>query len=151
MNAAYTNTPVTTTAFAIGASLLAPIFQGGRLRANVQLTEERQAELVENYRKTVLVALQEVEDALAAIRGSMQRVTDLTTAFEEARNAFRLSRVQYEAGAIDFSTLLDAQRTQFIAEDNLAIARFDRLIAAVNLVRALGGGWVERPYPIQFD
>ena len=149
LDAAYTNTPITTTTTAIGASLLAPIFQGGRLRANVRLTEERKAELVEEYRKTVLVALQEVEDALAAVRGSRQRVVQLTTGFQEARNAFRLSRIQYEAGAIDFSTLLDAQRTQFVAEDNLALARFDRLIAAVNLVHALGGGWIERPNPEQ--
>ena len=141
MNAAYTNTPVTTTAFAVGASLLAPIFQGGRLRANVQLTEERQLELVENYRKTILVALQEVEDALAAIRGSMQRVTDLTTAFEEARNAFRLLRVQYEAGAIDFSTLLDAQRTANDAELAYPRNRQARLAASVDLMKSLGGGW----------
>ena len=147
LDAAITNTPVTTTMTAIGASLLAPIFQGGRLRANVRLTEERKAELIEDYRETVLVALQQVEDALAAVRGARQRVAQLTTSFAEARNAFRLSRVQYEAGAIDFSTLLDAQRTQFVAEDNLALARFDRLIAAVNLVRALGGGWVENHVP----
>jgi outer membrane protein TolC len=101
--------------------------------------------LVEIYRKTVLVALQEVEDALAAVRGARRRVEQLATSFQEARNAYRLSRVQYEAGAIDFTTLLDAQRTQFEAEDSLAIARFERLVAAVDLVRALGGGWVESP------
>jgi NodT family efflux transporter outer membrane factor (OMF) lipoprotein len=145
LEAAITNTPVTTTTTIIGSSLLAPIFQGGRLRANVRLTEARKAELVETYRKTVLVALQEVEDALAAVRSAGQRVTNLSTALQEARNAFRLSRIQYEAGAIDFSTLLDAQRTLFLAEDDLAIARFDRLIAAVELVRALGGGWIEKP------
>jgi NodT family efflux transporter outer membrane factor (OMF) lipoprotein len=145
LDAAFTNTPVKTTTTAIGASLLAPIFQGGRLRANVRLTEERKAELVETYRKTVLVALQEVEDALAAIKGSRQRVAQLTTSFQEARNAYRLSRVQYEAGAIDFTTLLDAQRTQIVAEDNLALARFERLAAVVDLIRALGGGWVEKP------
>jgi multidrug efflux system outer membrane protein len=147
LDAAITNTPITTTTTAIGASLLAPIFQGGRLRANVQLTEERKAELVENYRKTVLVALQQVEDALAAAKWSTERVEQLTSAFAEARNAYRLSRIQYEAGAIDFTTLLDAQRTQFEAEDSLAIARFERLIAAVNLVQALGGGWVEKSWP----
>jgi NodT family efflux transporter outer membrane factor (OMF) lipoprotein len=145
LDAAITNTPVTTTTTIIGASILAPIFQGGRLRANVRLTEARKAELVETYRKTVLVALQQVEDALAAVRSAAQRVSDLSTALQEARSAYRLSRIQYEAGAIDFSTLLDAQRTLFIAEDNLAIARFDRLIAAVDLVHALGGGWIEKP------
>ena len=101
------------------------------------------AELVEAYRKTYLVALKEVEDALAAVRSARQRVIQLTTALEEARNAYRLQRIQYEAGAIDFQTLLDAQRTLFDTDDNLALARFDRLNAAVALIQALGGGWVE--------
>jgi multidrug efflux system outer membrane protein len=143
LDAAIANNPVTTT-ISLGSSLLAPIFQGGRLRAGVRLSEARKAELVEVYRKTVLVALQEVEDALAAVRAAQQRIAALGTALEEARNAYRLSRIQYEAGAIDFQTLLDAQRTLFNAEEDLAFARFDRLVAAVELVRALGGGWVEQ-------
>jgi NodT family efflux transporter outer membrane factor (OMF) lipoprotein len=144
LDAAISSDPLTKT-ISIGSSLLAPIFQGGRLRAGVKLSEARKAELVEAYRKTVLVALQEVEDALAAVRSSQSRVSELTVALEEARNAYRLQRVQYEAGAIDFQTLLDAQRTLFDADENLALARFDRLVAAVALIQALGGGWVERP------
>jgi multidrug efflux system outer membrane protein len=143
LDAAIATDPLTKT-ISIGSSLLAPIFQGGRLRAGVKLSEARKAELVEIYRKTVLVALQEVEDALAAVRSAQQRVSDLTTALQEARNAYNLSRTQYEAGSIDFQTLLDAQRTLFVEEDRLALARFDRLFAAVQLIRALGGGWVEQ-------
>jgi outer membrane protein TolC len=140
--AAIATDPVTTT-ISLGSNLLAPIFQGGRLKAGVRLSEARKAELVEVYRKTVLVGLQEVEDAIAAIRAAQQRVSALTTALAEARSAYRLSRIQYEAGAIDFLTLLDAQRTLFESEESLALARFDRLTATVELVRALGGGWVE--------
>jgi outer membrane protein, multidrug efflux system len=143
LDAAIASDPLTKT-ISIGSSLLAPIFQGGRLKAGVRLSEARKAELVEVYRKTVLVGLREVEDALAAVRSAQKRVAELTTALEEARNAYRLQRVQYEAGAIDFQTLLDAQRTLFEADENLALARFDRLIAAVELIRALGGGWVEQ-------
>jgi NodT family efflux transporter outer membrane factor (OMF) lipoprotein len=150
LDAAVATDPLTTT-IAIGSSLLAPIFQGGRLRAGVKLSEARKAELVEAYRKTVLVALQEVEDALAAVKAAQQRVADLSIALNEARSAYRLSRVQYEAGAIDFQTLLDAQRTLFVAEEALAIARFDRLAAAVQLVRALGGGWVEQQAALRSD
>jgi NodT family efflux transporter outer membrane factor (OMF) lipoprotein len=142
LDAAIATDPVTTT-IALGSNILAPIFQGGRLKAGVRLSEARKAELVEVYRKTVLVGLQEVEDAIAAIRAAQQRVSALTTALGEARSAYRLSRIQYEAGAIDFLTLLDAQRTLFEAEESLALARFDRLTATVELVRALGGGWVE--------
>jgi multidrug efflux system outer membrane protein len=143
LDAAIATDPLTKT-ISIGSSLLAPIFQGGRLKAGVKLSEARKAELVEIYRKTVLVALQEVEDALAAIRSAQQRFSDLTTALQESRNAYNLSRTQYEAGSIDFQTLLDAQRTLFADEERLALARFDRLFAAVQLIRALGGGWVEQ-------
>jgi NodT family efflux transporter outer membrane factor (OMF) lipoprotein len=144
LSAAISANPVTTVLNA-GSSLLAPIFQGGRLRAGVALSEAEKAEIVEIYRKTVLVALQEVEDALAAIRSAQRRVSELNTALNEARTAYRLSRERYEAGAIDFQTLLDAQRTLFNAEDSLVFARYDRLIAAVELIRALGGGGVDPP------
>jgi multidrug efflux system outer membrane protein len=142
VDAAIASDPLTKT-ISIGSALLAPIFHGGRLRAGVKLSEARKAELVEAYRKTYLVALREVEDALAAVRSAQQRVAQLSTALEEARNAYRLQRIQYEAGAIDFQTLLDAQRTLFDTDENLAVSRFDRLIAAVALIQALGGGWVE--------
>ena len=142
VDAAISSDPLTKT-ISIGSALLAPIFHGGRLKAGVKLSEARKAELVEDYRKTYLVALREVEDALAAVRSARQRVAELGTALEEARNAYRLQRIQYEAGAIDFQTLLDAQRTLFDTDDNLALARFDRLNAAVALIQALGGGWVE--------
>ena len=79
------------------------------------------------------------------MRAARDRVVALTTALEESRSAYRLSRIQYEAGAIDFQTLLDAQRTLFLAEDTLAIARFERLSAIVDLMQSLGGGWVEEP------
>jgi outer membrane protein, multidrug efflux system len=143
LDAAVANNPVTTT-LSLSSSLLAPIFQGGRLKAGVRLSEARKAELVEIYRKTFLVALREVEDALAAIRSARQRVFELTIALQEARSAYGFSRTQYEAGTIDFQTLLDAQRTLLNAEDSLALAHFDRLIVAVELIRALGGGWAER-------
>lgn len=143
LEAAIANNPVTTT-ISIGSSLLAPIFQGGRLKAGVRLSEARKAELVEAYRQTVLVALREVEDALAGIRSARQRYSELRIALQEARNAYDLSRLQYEAGAIDFQNVLDAQRTLFDVEDSLAVARFDRLTAAVELIRALGGAWVEQ-------
>lgn len=142
VDAAISSDPLTKT-ISIGSALLAPIFHGGRLKAGVQLSEARMIELVEAYRKTYLVALREVEDALAAVRSARQRVAELSIALDEARNSYRLQRIQYEAGAIDFQTLLDAQRTLFDTDDNLALSRFDRLNAAVALIRALGGGWIE--------
>ena len=108
------------------------------------LSEARKAELVETYHRAVLVALQEVENALAAVEGAQQRFADLTIALRESRKAHKMSRTRYGVGSIDYQTLLDAQRTLLANEDSLALARFDRLIGTVALIRALGGGWGEQ-------
>lgn len=125
----------------LAASILAPIFDGGRLRAQVALSEAQRLELLEDYRGIVLEAFADVEDALAAVRGTREREAGLDTAATEARRAFALAETQYRAGAIDLFELLDAQRTLFSAEDALAGARLDRLAGLVALYRALGGGW----------
>lgn len=128
-------------AVAFAGTLTAPIFEGGRLRGEVERTEARETELVESYRQTILTSFQEVEDALAAIKSAQQRVESLTIAAEEARKAYQISRERYLAGAIDFLTLLNTQTSQLQAEDNLAQARLDQFAASVDLYKALGGGW----------
>lgn len=127
----------------IGLSALAPIFDGGRLRARVRLSEAQRLELAQAYRGTVLQALADVEDALTAVRRTREREALLGTAVTEARRAFALAEAQYRAGAIDLLDLLDAQRTLFSAEDAFASARLDRLSGLADLYRALGGGWSE--------
>jgi multidrug efflux system outer membrane protein len=125
----------------IGLSALAPIFEGGRLRAQVELSEAQRLELIEAYRGIVLEALADVEDALNAVRRTREREAALATAATEARRAFALAEAQYRAGAIGLLELLDTQRTLFSTEDSLASARFDRLSGLADLYRALGGGW----------
>jgi multidrug efflux system outer membrane protein len=142
LEAAIEGNPVATS-LSIGSALLAPIFHGGRLRAGVRLSEARKTELVENYKTTLLGALRDVEDALAAVSSARRRFVDLAVSVRESRNAYQQSRVRYEAGSDDFQTVLDAQRTLFEAEDSLAVARYERVIAAIQLIRALGGGWSE--------
>lgn len=129
------------TAMSLAAALSAPIFQGGRLEGGVEQATARQAELAENYRKTVLVSFQEVEDALAAVRSAQAREQLLAIAVREARSSYDLSRQQYDAGAIDFQRLLDTQTALLSAQDSHAQARLERLLAAVDLYKALGGGW----------
>lgn len=129
-------------ATSLAGSLLAPIFEGGRLKGELQLSEAKQAELVETYRKTVLTAFQEVEDALSAVRTSQLRRTALETAVEQARRAYQISRQRFDAGAIDFITLLNTQSAQLQAEDALAQAKLDQINASVDLFKALGG-WTE--------
>jgi NodT family efflux transporter outer membrane factor (OMF) lipoprotein len=133
------------TAFGIAAGLAAPIFQGGRLEGGVELATAVQRELVENYRKTVLVSFQEVEDALAATKASADRERAFGTAARESTRAYQLSRELFDAGAYDFQALLDAQRDELSARDSFSQSRSQRLIAAVDLYLALGGGWSSKP------
>lgn len=128
-------------ALALAASAAAPIFKGGQLQGGVDRARARQAELAENYRGTVITSMREVEDALSAAKAARQREVSLATAMEEARKAYSLSRDLYEAGAIDYQTMLDAERTKLSAEDSHASVRLELLSAAVDLYKALGGGW----------
>ena len=103
--------------------------------------KERQKELAENYRKVVLTSFQEVEDAMAALKAAHLRETSLATALSEARKAYDLSRQQYEAGAIDFQSVLNTQDALLSAQDSYAQTRLEALTASVDLYKALGGGW----------
>src|SRR5450759_3431705 len=130
-----------TATLAIGASLLQPIFDGGRLRAQVDVVASRERELVENYRKAVLAALSDVESALAAGGRTAEQELLQEKVVEQARLALRLAEIRYREGADDLLTVLDAQRTLFQAEDQLAQIRLSRLQASVGLFKALGGAW----------
>ncbi|MDO8596655.1 MAG: TolC family protein, partial [Sulfuricaulis sp.] len=132
-----------TVALAIGASLLQPIFDGGRLRAQVDVAASRERELVENYRKFILAALADVESALAAGSRSVEQEVLQGQVLVQARLALRLAEIRYREGADDLLTVLDAQRTLFQAEDQLAQIRLSRLQASVGLFKALGGGWTD--------
>ena len=123
------------------SALLAPIFEGGSLFGNLTLTEARKAELVETYRKTILTSYGEVEDALAAERASAARETAYKTAMDEAQKAYDISMLRYKAGSIDFQTVIDSQNTLLQAQQNFADSMNERLSAAVDLFKALGGGW----------
>lgn len=124
----------------LGASALAPIFHGGALRSEVERTQAREAELVAQYRSAVLTAYGEVSDALDAQRQSALRSTALDRAAAAARDAYAGARARFDAGAVDYQTLLDVQRSLILTEDAAASARLDRFTAAVSLYRALGGG-----------
>jgi len=130
-----------TATLALGASLLQPIFDGGRLRAQVDVAASRERELVENYRKAVFAALADVESALAAGGRTAEQELLQEQVVEQARVALRLAEIRYREGVDDLLTALDAQRTLFQAEDQLAQIRLSRLQASVGLFKALGGAW----------
>jgi len=135
----FLNSPTAT--LAIGAALLQPIFDGGRLRAQVDVATSRERELVENYRKVILAALADVESALAAGGRTAAQELLQEQVVEQARVALRLAEIRYREGADDLLTVLDAQRTLFQGEDQLAQIRLARLQSSVGLFKALGGAW----------
>jgi NodT family efflux transporter outer membrane factor (OMF) lipoprotein len=122
-----------------GASLLAPIFDGGRLRGQLAFASASQIESVELYRRALLVALREGEDALAAVAQSRRREALLAQAVEEARTTARLRRLQFIEGEADLRDVLEAQRFLVQVEDARAITLQERMNAAIDLYRAMGG------------
>jgi len=131
----------TTAAIGIAASLLQPIFDGGHLRGEKAIAESRERELVETYRKAILASFDDVEQALAGTSRLGQQEQLQEGVQTSARESLRLAEVRYKAGADDLLTVLDAQRTLFAAQDQLAQVQLNRLQAAVSLYKALGGGW----------
>jgi NodT family efflux transporter outer membrane factor (OMF) lipoprotein len=127
--------------YTIAADVLGVIFDGGRLSGQRDIAIARKQELVENYRKTVLVAFQDVEDALAGTEHFEAEQKALFQASIHAREAYRLAEKRYFYGAADFTTVLDAQRAYLAAELSLDPARFAWAASVVGLYRALGGGW----------
>jgi multidrug efflux system outer membrane protein len=122
-------------------SLAQTLFDGGRLRNQVSLTESQRRALLETYRNAVLGSLKEVEDALSNIdRNRNSEIAQLEIRDEAART-LRLSELRYRQGADDITTVLDAQRTLFSAQDTLVQLRLARLTSALDLFKALGGGW----------
>ncbi len=123
-----------------GSSLLAPIFSGGRLRGELLTASGLQRESVETYRRALLAGLSETEDALAGVAQSDMRISLLADTIVVARTTARLARRQYVEGAADLQIVLNAERGALDVEDAYAVALQDRLEAAINLYRALGGG-----------
>lgn len=130
-------------AFTLGlsSSIVQTVFDGGRLRAQVGVSEAQQRVLVETYRAAVNAALKEVEDALGNGGLAREQEASQQAIRDEAQRSLRLSELRYREGADDLLSVLDAQRTLFAATDSLAQQRLARLTAAVDLAKALGGGW----------
>ena len=128
-----------------GAAAAAPIFNAGRTRANVRLAESVQRELVVNYQRTVYRALREVSDALVGYRKTGEQRLQQEHLVDAQRDAARLSTDRYQGGLDSYLQVLDAQRSLFRSELDLAALRRLELASIVELYRALGGGWNTQP------
>ena len=122
-------------------SISVPLLDGGAARAQVRVQEAGLEQSRLNYAATVLTALQEVEDALAALQGDGLRLEQLRVAAQAAANAALLAQQRYSSGLVDFQTVLETQRTQLSSQDSLASAQATLTADHVRLYKALGGGW----------
>lgn len=127
-----------TLAFSLAADVLAPIFSAGRLEGNLETVTARHKELAAQYQQTVLIAFLEVEDALAALKSSDQQVTLFQQSVQAAQHAYTIAKARFDAGSIDYLTLLETQRSLSQAEDDQVVATVTQVEAFVQLRKALG-------------
>ncbi len=126
----------------LAAGITAPIFEGNRLEGQQKLAEAQFKELAFVYAKSVYNGFVETETALSAAQLYQQQFQAAQEALNQAQIAYRLAQTRYNAGTIDFLTVLDAQRTVISANDAMVQANLLRYSAVVDLYRALGGGFV---------
>lgn len=129
----------------IGASVVGPLFQGGRLIGGYEAARANWEGARAEYEQTVLVAFREVSDALVAIDKLGVVHDELARAVTALAEAVRLARLRFVDGLANYFEVLEAQQELFPAEIELARVERNRLSAVVQLYRALGGGWTEAP------
>jgi outer membrane protein, multidrug efflux system len=127
--------------YTIAAGVTQPIFDGFRLKGQLEFQKGRLEELLQLYRKAVISAFTDVDNALVAVQQSAERERLQRQVVVASRRAFDFSETRLREGTIDLVTVLTTQQTLFQAEDLLAQARLARLQAIVSLYQALGGGW----------
>jgi NodT family efflux transporter outer membrane factor (OMF) lipoprotein len=128
-------------AYSLLGAIAAPIFDAGRLRAQVEVQDALREQALVSYEQTVLGALEEVENALVAVANSRKREEAWASAADAARNSALLARDRYSAGLTDFQSVLDTERSVLVSEEGLANSRADGVSALIRLYKALGGGW----------
>jgi multidrug efflux system outer membrane protein len=124
-----------------GPSVTVPIFNAGRNRANLALTEARQRETVLRYEQAIQQAFREVEDALILHRKARESLVEQEIAVRASRDALAVAELRYTSGLTSYLNVLDAQRSLLTAEVAQSRTLGAQLVAVVQLYKALGGGW----------
>ena len=125
----------------LGAGLLQPVFEGGRIRSGVRLAEAREDEVLWTYQKTVQQAFRDVADALVGYQKGQEFRAQLEQLANSAGEAAKLSNMRYKGGATSYLEVLDSDTRYFSAQISLAQAYLRELESFVQIYRALGGGW----------
>ncbi len=136
----------------LAGSLTQPIFDAGTLRGELEQSKGRYQELLADYRKAVVQAFTDVDNALTAWRYTTEQEALQAQAVAAARQAAEAARAQLAAGTVDVTTVLTTETTLFTDEDTLVQIRLSRFLALLSLYQAMGGGWVQPagPIPDQF-
>jgi len=122
-------------------SLAQPIFEGGRLRGQLQFSERQKEEMILNYQKTISTAFRDVSNALIAVnkqRAAREQEEKLVIA---ARDAAQLARTRYQGGATSYLEVLTTDTNLFAAQLNMVNTQEGEALSLVQLYSALGGGW----------
>lgn len=130
--------------WSLGPSVQLPIFEGGRNTARLAQARAQYDEQTARYRQQVLVAFQEVENALVDLRTLAGQAEAQERAVAASRRTLDLSNAQYSKGASNFLDVIDAERAQLQSERAATLLRGQRMQASVQLIKALGGGWAGR-------
>lgn len=128
------------TIYGIG-SLTQPLFEGGKLRGQLQLSQETKEEMVLNYRKTIAGAFRDVSDALIALNKRRTYREEQEKLVDAAKDATRLARIRYQGGSTGYLEVLTTDSNLFAAQLKLVNAQQGEALALVQLYGALGGGW----------
>lgn len=134
--------------WSLGSQLVATLFDGGARSANVIAARANYDATVANYRQVVLTAFQDVEDNLATLNILEKEYAAQVTALKTAEHALKLVMNEYLAGTVGLINVLNAEITAFTAQKGLNDIAYRRMVAAVLLVKALGGGWEISSAPI---
>ena len=132
---------VTDGLFQVGLGTFWPLFNAGRIRANIVAADASLRETEHAFDQALLNALQDVETSYTNIQAQRERRALLSDAVESGRRSSRLAQDLYQAGTTDFLSVLDAQTQVFESERALAATQTEAAISAVDLYRSLGGGW----------
>jgi len=138
---------LTNAVWSFGPQLSSTLLDGGALKAQVEGARAKYDSQVASYRQTILVAFQQVEDALVQQRVLIQQEQVQRTAVAAAQEAVTLALNQYTQGTVAYTTVVTTQTAALSAEQTLLTIRLNRLTTSANLVLALGGGWNDTDLP----
>src|SRR5208337_3096821 len=135
--------------WSVGPTIAETIYDGGLRRATVEQYRAQYDQTVANYRNTVLTAFQQVENNLSALRILSQEIQEQDTAIQSAQRSLNLATDRYRLGIDPYLNVITAQTTLFGNQQTAVDLRILQIVASVQLIEAIGGGWDSSTLPTQ--